>query len=95
MLSVVNECRQTLVIVQQKKKSGFTSSVVMYMVTCRWGVHVDGSRCKRCDGTIPEANIAENLVVDGETYWCVNSFCFVWDTVDGAHLAATPRIRIG
>ena len=63
------------------------------------GVHVDvdGFRCKRCDGTIPEANIAENLVVDGETYWCVKSFCFVWDTVDGdggAHLAATPVVAL-
>ena len=59
------------------------------------GVHVDGFRCKRYDGTIPEANIAENLVVDGETYWCVKSFCFVWDTVDGdggAHLVATPVV---
>ena len=49
--------------------------------------------CKRCDGTIPEANIAENLVVDGEMYGCVKSLCFVWDTVDGAHLATTARIR--
>ena len=38
------------------------------------GVHVDDFWCKRCDGTIPEANIAENLVVDGETYWCVKAF---------------------
>ena len=59
---------------------------------------MDSFRCKRCDGTIPETNIHENLVVDGETYWCVNRFCFVCDTVDGvgvAHLAATPRIRNG
>ena len=57
---------------------------------------VDGFRCKRCDGTIPEANIAENLVVDGEMYECVTSLCFVWDTVDGdgrAHMATTARIR--
>ena len=62
------------------------------------GVHVDGFRCKRCDGAIPEDNIAENLEVDGQTYWCVKSFCYVWDTVNGdvgAHLAATPRIRNG
>ena len=38
---------------------------------------VDGFRCKRCDGTIPEANIAENLVVDGEMYGCVKIMCFV------------------
>ena len=57
---------------------------------------VDGFSCKRCDGTITEANIAEKLVVDGETYGCVKSLCFVWDTVDGdggVHLATTARIR--
>ena len=37
------------------------------------GVHVDGFGCKRYDGTFPEANIVENLVVDGETYWCVKA----------------------
>ena len=26
---------------------------------------VYGFRCKRCDGTIPEPNIDDNLVVDG------------------------------
>ena len=52
MLSVVNECMQMLLCVQQIKH-GFTS------------VHGDlllglyGFRCKRCDGTIPEANIAD------------------------------------
>ena len=35
MLSVVNECRQTLLSVQPIN-SGFTSGVVMYMVTCCW-----------------------------------------------------------
>ena len=62
------------------------------------GVHVYGFRCKRFDGTIPEANIVEHLVMDGEMYWCVKSFCFVWDTVDGnggGHLAATPKLRNG
>ena len=32
----------------------------------------DGFRCKRCDGTIQtiqEADLAEDLMVDGETYW--------------------------
>ena len=38
---------------------------------------VDGFRGKRCDDTSPEANIAEYLVVDEETYRCVKSFCFV------------------
>ena len=27
----------------------------------------DGFRCKRCDGTIQEADLAGDLVVDGET----------------------------
>ena len=48
------------------------------------------------DGTILEANIDENLVVDGEMYECVKSLCFVWNTVDKngeAHLATTARIR--
>ena len=47
------------------------------------------------DDTILEANIDENLVVDGEIYGCVKSLCFVWNTVDGyggAHLATTARI---
>ena len=57
---------------------------------------VDGFRCKRCDGTIPEANIAENLLVNGEMYGCVISLYFVWDTVDGdggTHLSTTVIIR--
>ena len=29
---------------------------------------IDGFRCKRCDGTIQEADLAEDLMVDGETY---------------------------
>ena len=48
------------------------------------------------DGTIPEANIDEKLLVDGEMYGCVQILCFVWNTVDGdggAHLATTARMR--
>ena len=59
---------------------------------------VDGFRCKRCDRTIQEADVAEDLVVDGETYGCVKSFCYLGDTLDGdggAYLAATVRIRKG
>ena len=57
---------------------------------------VDGFRCKRCDGTIQEADLAKYLLVDGETYRCVKSFCYMGDTLDGdggADLAATARIR--
>ena len=58
----------------------------------------DGFRCRRCDGTIQEVDLAEDLMVDGETYACVKSFCYLGDTLDrdgGADLAATARIRNG
>ena len=31
----------------------------------------DGCRCRRCDETIQEVDLAEDLMVDGETYECV------------------------
>ena len=34
----------------------------------------DGFRCKRCDGTIQEVDLAGDLVVDRETYGCVKIF---------------------
>ena len=34
-------------------------------------------------------------MVDGETYECVKSFCYLGDSLDGADLAATARIRNG
>ena len=55
----------------------------------------DGFRCRRCDGTIQEVDLAEDLMVDGETYECVKSFCYLGHTLDGdggADLAATARI---
>ena len=58
----------------------------------------DGFRCRQCDGTIQEVDLAEDLMVDGETYECVKSFCYLGDTLDGdggADLAATARIRNG
>ena len=30
----------------------------------------DGFRCRQCNGTIQEANLAEDLMVDGELYGC-------------------------
>ena len=57
-----------------------------------------GFRCRRCDGTIQKVDLAEDLLVDGETYECVKSFCYRGDTLDGdggADLAATVRIRNG
>ena len=56
----------------------------------------DGFRCKRCDGTIQDADLAGELVVDGELYGCVKSFCYLGDTLDGdggADCVATARIR--
>ena len=44
---------------------------------------VDRFRCNRCDGTIQKADLAEDLVVDGETYGCVKSFYYLGDTLDG------------
>ena len=58
----------------------------------------DGFRCRRCDGTIQEADLAEDLMVDGKTYECVKSFCYLGDTLvgdGGVDLAATARIRNG
>ena len=43
----------------------------------------DGFRYRRCDGTIQEVDPAEYLMVDGETYECVKSFCYLGDTHDG------------
>ena len=37
-------------------------------------------RCRRCDGTIQEAALGEDLMVEGETYGCVTSFCYLGDT---------------
>ena len=39
---------------------------------------VDGFMCKRCDGTIQEVDLAEDLVGDGETYRCVSFY--IWET---------------
>ena len=55
----------------------------------------DGFRCRRCDGTIHEVDLAEDLMLDGETYECVKSFCYLGDTLDGDGGAATARIRNG
>ena len=58
----------------------------------------DGFRYRRCDGTIQAVDLAEDLLVYGETYECVKSFCYLGDTLDGdggADLAATARIRNG
>ena len=58
----------------------------------------DGFRCRQCDGTIQEVHLAGDLMVDGEMYGCVKSFCYLEDTLDGdggVGLGATARIRNG
>ena len=57
----------------------------------------NGFRCRRCDGTIQEAALDEDLMVEEETCGCVKSFCYLGDSLDGngADLAATSRIRNG
>ena len=58
----------------------------------------DGFRCRRCDGTIQEADLAEDLILEGETYECVKSFCYLGNTIEGdggANHAATASIRNG
>ena len=45
-----------------------------------------------------DIGLGENLMLDGETYGCVKSFCYLGDTHDGdggVDLAATCRIIIG
>ena len=67
MVSVGKEYRQTLFSAQYIKKwihkrcSGDLSRVA------------DGFRCRQYDGTIQELDIAEDLMVDGEAYECVNN----------------------
>ena len=58
----------------------------------------DGFRCRRCDGTLQEADLTEDLMVVVEMYGCVENFCYMGDTFDvddGADLSATARIRSG
>ena len=48
--------------------------------------------------TIQEADLAEDLIVDGKTNGCIKGFCYLGHTLDGdcgADLAATVRIRNG
>ena len=48
--------------------------------------------------TIQETDQTEDIVVDGSTYGCVNSFCYLADTLDGdggTDLATTAGIRNG
>ena len=55
-----------------------------------------GFMCKQCDWKIQDADLDGDLLVDGETYGCVKSFCYLGDTFDGdggADFVVTARIR--
>ena len=43
--------------------------------------------CDRCDSTAQGADLAEDLVVDGQMVGCVNILCYLGDTLGGADLA--------
>ena len=72
------------------------SKYVTLIIHTNVSLVVDGFRFKRCDSTLKEDNLAEDLVVDEETYGCVKSFCYPRNTfngVGGVVLAATARNR--
>ena len=95
MVSVGKEYRQTLLRAQYVKNGCTNGAVVLRGDLSRVA---DGFRCSRCDGTIQEVDLAEDLMVDGEIYECVKSFCYLGDTLDGdggAVLVATTRIKNG
>ena len=55
------EYRQTLFSAQYVKTDSQTVRGDLSRVA-------DGFRCRRCDGTIREVDLAEDLMVDGEPY---------------------------
>ena len=54
----------------------------------------NGFRCRRCGGTIQEAALVEDLMVEGETYGCVKSFCYIGDILDGNGVVLVVIVRI-
>ena len=49
-------------------------------VRCDLSRVADGFRCNRCDGTIQEADLAEDLMVDGNIWLC-EDFFVIWETL--------------
>ena len=45
--------------------------------------------CNRCDSTTQEANLDEDLVVDGEMVGCVKILCYLGNTLGRTDLATT------
>ena len=90
VVSVGKEYRQTLFCVHYVKNDSRVRDDLSRVA--------DGFRCRRYDGTIQEVDLAEDLMVDGETYQCVKRFCYLVGTLDGdggEDLAVTARIRNG
>ena len=61
----------------QDVKSRITRDVVVYII-------IIDSRCfmsNRCDSTPQEADLDEDLVVDGETFGCVHMLCYLGYTL--------------
>ena len=95
MMSVGKEYRQTRLVHSMQKTWIYKlcSGVRGYLSRI-----ADGFRCRPWCGTIQEVDLAEDLMVDGDTYECLKSFCYLGDTLDGdggADLAATARLRNG
>ena len=65
------ECRQTLFGAQYAKMD---SQTVQWCAWWLFGVD-DCFRCRQCDGTMQEADLAEDLV-----YGCVKCLCYLGDT---------------
>ena len=103
MVSVGKECMHTLFSAHYIKRihkwcSGVRGDLSRVAVRGDLSLVDDGFRCRRCDGIIQEVDLAEDLMVDGETYGCVKNFYYLRDTLDGdggADLAATARITNG
>ena len=72
MVSAGRECRKTVHSVCKKLIHKQCSAVRGDL-----SLVANSFRCKSCDGTIQEADLAEDLLVDGETYGCVKSFV-IW-----------------
>ena len=79
MVSVGKECRQTHLNAQYVKK--------LIHKRCGRGHGdlwvADGFRYRRYDGTIQEADLAVDIMVNGETYECVRSICYLDYIIDG------------
>lgn len=54
--------------------------------------------CRKCEGQLPSTDVPEDLVVQGDKYDCVQSFCYLGDTLSaagGSDVAVAARVRSG